>query len=110
MVIIGSLNFALYQDAALSRFLPVRVSGTRRITFKPSAAKGEQLVSLGGVWAQQSTLVNGKVLAESDGLPVLVEASRGRGRIIYFALDIGRPPLAQWDGLAKYSAIAFDAG
>lgn len=102
MVIIGSLNFALYQDAALSRFLPVRVTGTRRISFKPSAAKGEQSVSLGGVWAQQSTLVNGKVLAESDGMPVLVEASRGRGRIIYFALDIGRPPLAQWDGLAKY--------
>jgi hypothetical protein len=82
MVIIGSLNFALYQDAALSRFLPVRVSGTRRITFKPSAGKGEPLVSLGGVWALQSTLVNGKVLAESDGLPVLVEASRGRDGLL----------------------------
>ena len=102
MVIFGSLNFALYQDAALSRFLPVRVTGTQRITFKPSAGKGERSAALGGVWAQQSTLVNGKVLAESDGLPVLVEASRGRGRIIYFALDIGRPPLAQWDGLPKY--------
>ena len=102
MVIIGSLNFALYQDAALSRFLPVRVSGTRRITFKPSAVKDEPPASLGGVWALQSTLVNGKVLAESDGVPVLVEASRGRGRIIYFALDIGRPPLAQWSGLPRY--------
>jgi len=41
-------------------------------------------------------------LTESDGVPLVVEASRGRGRIIYLALDVGRQPLSQWDGLAKY--------
>ncbi len=102
LIVIGSLNFALYQDAALSRFLPVRVIGTKRISFTPAVGKGERPVSLAGVWAQESKLLNGKALLEADGLPVLVEASRGRGRIIYFALDIGRPPLAQWDGLAKF--------
>ncbi len=59
-------------------------------------------MSLAGVWAQTSTVVSGKALAESDGLPLLVEASRGRGRIIYLALDIGRPPLSQWEGLPRF--------
>ncbi len=102
MIIIGSLNFALYQDASLSRFLPVRVTGTRRITFTPNPGKNGRPVALAGVLAQEAKLLTGKVLAEADGLPVLVEASRGRGRIVYLALDIGRPPLSQWDGLAKY--------
>jgi hypothetical protein len=39
------------------------------------------------------------VLVEAQGVPVIVEASRGRGRILYLALDIGRPPLSQWNGL-----------
>jgi hypothetical protein len=102
MVIIGSVNFALYQEPAISRFLPVRVTGARRISFIPNDGKGEQRVVLPGVWAQSSHVVNGKALAESEGIPVRVEASRGRGRIIYFALDVGRPPLSQWNGLPRF--------
>ncbi len=102
MIIIGSLNFALYQDASLSRYLPVRVTGTRRITFRPYPGEDTPTVALAGVLAQEAKVLNGKALAEADGMPVLVEASRGRGRIVYFALDVGRPPLSQWDGLAKY--------
>jgi len=102
MIIVGSLNFALYQEASLSRFLPVRVTGTRRITFKPHAGKDGRPVVLAGVLAQEAKVLKGKALTEADGIPILVEASRGRGRIVYLALDIGRPPLSQWDGLAKY--------
>jgi hypothetical protein len=102
MVIIASLNYALYQESALARFLPVRVNGAKQIVFFPDRGKGERKVSFAGVWAQSSTVVNGKALSESDGIPVLVEASRGRGRVLYLALDVGRPPLAQWDGLADF--------
>jgi hypothetical protein len=102
MVIMGSLNFALYQEPAISRFLPVRVTGTKRVSFIPPAGKGERAVTLAGVWAQTSTVTSGKALAETESIPVLVEASRGRGRIIYLALDIGRPPLSQWDGLPRF--------
>jgi hypothetical protein len=102
MVIIGSFNYALYQEAALSRFLPVRVTGAKRVSFIPSDGKGKRAVALAGVWAQASHVVSGKALAESEGLPVLVEASRGRGRVIYLALDVGRPPLSQWDGLPRF--------
>ena len=111
VIIIGSLNYALYQEPALMRFLPVRVNGARQVSFSPTLGKGERKVSFAGVWAQTSTVVSGKVLAETDGIPVLVEASRGRGRMIYLALDVGRPPLSNWDGLAAYfQALLAPAG
>jgi hypothetical protein len=102
MVILGSLNYALYQEPTLAQFLPVRVTGAKQISYAPDMGKGTGKVSLSGVWAQSSTVVNGKTLSEAEGIPILVEASRGRGRMVYLALDIGRPPLSQWDGLAKF--------
>lgn len=102
MVIIGSLNYALYQEPALARFMPVRVNGAKQISFVSNLGKEETKVLHAGVWAQSSAVVSGKALSEADGIPILVEASRGRGRIIYLALDIGRPPLAQWSGLPKF--------
>ena len=101
MIILGSLNYALYQEPVMSRFLPVRVSGTRRIAFNPPAGKNEPTPAIADVWAQVATPLNGEVRATSQGLPVLVEAVRGRGRVIYLSLDIGRPPLSQWPGLPK---------
>ena len=101
MVILGSLNFALYQEPALGRFMPVRVTGTKRISFVPQLSQGERPTPIADVWAQISTVVAGKVLLESQGLPVLVETSRGKGRIVYLSVDVGRPPLAQWVGLPK---------
>ena len=34
MVIVGSLNFALYQEPQLARYLPARVTGVRRSAFQ----------------------------------------------------------------------------
>src|SRR6185503_3909838 len=65
MVIIGSLNYALYQEPALARFLPVRVNGAKQISFAPTPGKGEGKVSLAGVWALSSVLIGGKVLTEA---------------------------------------------
>ena len=110
MVIIGSLNYALYQEPVIGRFLPVRVSGTRRIAFTPAHGKDEKGVTIADVWAQVSAPLKGQVLAQSQGVPVLVEAARGRGKIIYLSLDIGRPPLSQWPGLAKYLQTLLAAG
>jgi hypothetical protein len=102
MMIIGSLNHALYQEPSISRFLPVRVTGVKRIAFVPPRGQKEAPSRIADVWAQVSTTVAGKVLAEAEGLPILVEASRGKGKITYFALDIGRPPLSQWRGLPTF--------
>jgi hypothetical protein len=110
MVILGSLNYALYQEPVMSRFLPVRVSGARRIAFTPAAGKAETAPAIADVWAQVSAPLNGEVRATSQGVPVLVEAARGRGRIIYLSLDVGRPPLSHWPGLPKLLQSLLAAG
>ena len=102
MVILGSLNYSLYQEPAISRFLPVRVTGTKRISFHPVLGQSDPALAIADVWAQASTVIGGKVLAEAQGMPVLVETSRGKGRITYLSLDVGRPPLSQWDGLPRF--------
>jgi len=99
MVILGSLNYGLYQEPALGRFLPVRVTGAKRISFVPSLGKNARAAPIADVWAQVSTVIGGKVLADSQGIPVWVEASRGKGRVTYLAIDVGRPPLSRWEGL-----------
>lgn len=101
MVILGSLNYALYQGAAISRFLPVRVTGAKRIAFIPPLGKRERTLPRTAVWVQASTPIGGKILAETEGLPVLVDSSRGKGRITYLAFDVGRPPLSEWNGLSE---------
>ena len=102
MVILGSLNYSLYQEPAISRFLPVRVTGTKRVSFDPALGQSGRASPIADVWAQASTVIGGKVLAEVQGMPVLVETSRGKGRITYLSLDVGRPPLSQWDGLPRF--------
>ena len=63
MVIIGSLNFTLYQEPQLARYLPVRVTGVTRTAF---AAHGSgQGEAIAGVWAQTATVLRGRVVAES---------------------------------------------
>jgi hypothetical protein len=101
MVILGSLNYALYQEPAISRFLPVRVTGIKRISLVSPLGDSERPLPAAEVWAQTSTLVRGKILAESQGVPVLVETNRGKGRITYLSVDVGRPPLSRWDGLPR---------
>lgn len=101
IVVLGSIHYALYQEPAMSRFLPVRVSGLKRLASLPSlesALKGKAS-PLRNLLVQDSKPVEGRVLVEEAGAPILVESSRGRGRLLYLALDIGRPPLSRWDGL-----------
>jgi hypothetical protein len=101
MLIIGSLNFALYQEPQLGRYLPVRVSGVRRITFAP-AVDGGNAITIPEVWVQTGAVIKGNVTLRSHGLPVLVEHDWGKGKVTYLALDAGRPPLSRWAGLATY--------
>jgi hypothetical protein len=102
IVVIGSLNYALYQEAKLARFLPVRVQGAKQISFTPGPDGSQKRPAIAGVWALSSTLVNGQAIAELEGMPLIVQAARGRGQITYLALDVGRPPLSHWEGLPKF--------
>ncbi|MFQ5902087.1 MAG: hypothetical protein ACE5JO_00185 [Candidatus Binatia bacterium] len=102
MLVLGSMHYALYQEPSMSRFLPVRVAGLKRISSLPSLERiyGEKVSSLRDLLVQDSRLVEGKILIEEKGTPILVEMSRGRGKVFYLSLDVGRPPLSHWEGLS----------
>ena len=69
LVVLGSINYAVYQDANLARFLPVRVTGLRRMHSVPVLSENGEPGPAGEVWAQSSTLVDGTVVKEADGNP-----------------------------------------
>jgi hypothetical protein len=102
MIFLGSMHYALYQEPSMSRFLPVRVSGLKKISFLSGLERsyGAKASSLRDVWIQDSRLVEGSVVVEEKGTPVLVETSRGRGKVFYLSLDVGRPPFSEWQGLS----------
>src|SRR5438093_11462591 len=99
MIILGSINYALYQEAKLSRFLPVRVTGLRKISSLATLAGAEGVSPIIDAWAQTSTLGDGKMLAEDHCSPLIVDTSRGKGKITDVALDGGRPSLGRWESL-----------
>ncbi|MBI2358396.1 MAG: hypothetical protein HYV04_05750 [Deltaproteobacteria bacterium] len=101
MLILGSLHYALYQEAAMSRFLPVRVAGLKRFSALPDLDRryGKAGAPLKDLWGQAARLVEGRAVLEDGGLPILVETDRGKGKVFYLAVDVGRPPLSRWEGL-----------
>ena len=101
MLVLGSIHYALYQEPSVSRFLPVRVEGLKRISSLPSLERiyGKKVSSLRNLLVQDARFVEGRILIEEKGSPILVEMSRGRGKVFYLSLDVGRPPLSRWEGL-----------
>jgi hypothetical protein len=101
MLILGSLHYALYQEAQMSRFLPVHVAGLKRFSSLPDLDRryGKAGAPLKDLWGQAARLVEGRAVIEDDGVPILVEADRGKGKVFYLAVDVGRPPLSRWAGL-----------
>ncbi len=100
MVVLGGAHFALYQDAATAALLPVTVRGLKRLGALPelSARFGGNLADL--LVQHAVPAKGGRVLLAEAGTPLLVEKSHGAGRVVHLALDVGRPPAADWTGLA----------
>jgi hypothetical protein len=101
IVILASLNTGVYQEANINRFLPVRVTGVKKIPHFEGVRRGsgERASVITDVWAQDAKVVTGRVIIENQGSPILVESVRGKGRIVYLALDVGRQPVAHWNEL-----------
>ena len=101
MIILGGLHYALYQEPALRRFLPVRVLGLKKFSSLPSLerAYGKPVRFQGTLLVQDSRMVEGRALVEEKGMPIVVETIRGKGRVFYLSADAGRGPLSRWEGL-----------
>ncbi|HXG51236.1 MAG TPA: hypothetical protein VNN77_07525 [candidate division Zixibacteria bacterium] len=100
LLILASVHAALYQGPAMNRFLPVKVSGLKKLS-GAAALKLPGAADLKELWIQEARPVAGRTILELEGSPIVVEADRGKGKIVYLALDIGRPPLAGWNGLTE---------
>jgi len=100
-LILGSVHYAIYQEPSVERLLPVRVTGLKSFSSLPSLRKsyGGKGADPKDLWVQDSKLVRGKALIEEKGTPILAEMTRGKGKVFYLALDVGRPPVARWEGL-----------
>jgi hypothetical protein len=101
LLILGSLHYALYQEPSLDRFLPVRITGLKRLDSLSGLEKSYQIKSTGlkNLLVQDSRKVDGTVLIQEKDTPILVSSTRGRGQILYLSADVGRPPLSRWEGL-----------
>ena len=106
MVILGSLNYSLYQEPTISRFLPVRVTGMKRISFLPglgqSDRKNDQSHPLPMYGRKRRRLSGERCWRKRRVCRCLSNPVEGKGRVTYLSLDVGRPPLSQWDGLPRF--------
>jgi hypothetical protein len=101
VVILGSIHYALLQEPSWKQFLPVRVSGLKRALSVPSLEKAYgRKIPLQEFFLQDATPVEGKVLFAEKNIPIVVEWVKGRGKIAYVSLDVGRPPFSTWEGLS----------
>jgi len=102
MLILGGVHYALYREPTIRAFLPVEVFGLKTLEGLPNLQKyyGQELPLLKDVLVLDSKLVEGEALVTEGEIPVVVEMRRGKGKVVYLALDVGRPPLSQWRGLS----------
>lgn len=101
LLVLGGLHYALNQEPVVASFLPVRVRGVKEVDGLPalgsSYGQGEALH--GRFLVQDAVVSRGHVLAEEKNTPIWVEQRRGQGKVAYLALDVGRPPVSEWNGL-----------
>ncbi|WP_134683952.1 DUF7408 domain-containing protein [Brevibacillus migulae] len=79
---------------------PVRVDGAATIAAISSFAKGERkpIVFTQPFTVSRGQLVNGQVLYQESGLPLLAYQEVQQGKVLYVAYDLIEEPVASWSG------------
>jgi hypothetical protein len=72
--------------------LPVKLGATREL-----ASLGGGSLPEGSAVAIETTVRKGAIRAEAGGLPLVVEANRDSGRVVFTAFDPSRPPFVGWE-------------
>src|SRR5581483_285862 len=82
--------------------LPVDVSGVRSVPSLSSLADfAHQPIKGDGPWlVSTGKLVDGEVVVDQNGIPIMVGAKRGKGTVLYLAADPTSEPLNTWNGNA----------
>jgi hypothetical protein len=105
MLIVASRPGGADVTAGLSDLLPVTVGGSSTIASLDSLRDlvGATAAPAGAASGAESTVrpevaSTSRVLAQQDGVPLVVERDLGLGNIAYMAISPGVAPLKGWDG------------
>ena len=102
IVAMGGLSPSVFQDANWARLLPGTPTGLKKLPALSTLEKKYSAQIPGReIWFHDARLLQGSSLVEEQGYPMVVESSRGKGRVTFLCFDVGRPPLSQWSGLAR---------
>jgi hypothetical protein len=103
LIVSGGSHLASAGAGSLGALLPVEVVG-RKIIQSYSALEdrfGQEVTNREPLIVSHGKPLGGEVILEQDGIPLLVEEKRGRGRIVFLAFDFADYPLQTWAG--KYA-------
>ncbi len=96
-------------ESPMRQFAPGELAGMATLTglqLGPieSFARGEERLDVNSLRVPQwkNLAANSFVKLRSSDVPLVVETPRGFGRVVYVALDLDKPPLAQWLGRNRF--------
>lgn len=92
--------------AGFANLSPVTVSGSRNASTLAGLAElvsvpitSSGTLAIGNAQVRQDLLDSTRVLATSDGTPLLASRDLGRGQVLYMGMSPSLPPMRGWDGL-----------
>ena len=113
VVISGGADWARLRDPFLQQLLPVQVLGAAPVANLAGLSSFFGPLSGNAVLTRAAPRPGALVLAQQDGLPLVVEGTLGAGKVIFLAFDVARPPLRSWPGQNALWNVLFsraDAG
>jgi hypothetical protein len=106
MLIVASRPGGEDVTAGIGDLLPVTVAGSRTIssldslrTLVDAAASPSGAASVAVASVRPEAASTSRLLAQQDGIPVIVERELGLGQVVYMAISPGVAPLKSWDGM-----------
>ena len=100
VVFTGGAGGLQHANAGFADMLPVEVTGLAELTAVPelAALTGQTAGPRGKTEVAVSRLTAGDVVAERDGVPLVVRRPLGQGTVWFLAMDPTVPPFTGWPG------------
>jgi len=103
LAVSGGPDYALLRTPRLAALLPATPAGMLPAP-DPQAvgrALGAPLQAPRGFHLNRVERVRGEVLHDAGGVPLVLEARRGRGRVLYLTFDVARYPFDRWSPMKE---------
>jgi hypothetical protein len=103
LVVIGGPTWQKTFTALPPDLLPVKATGLSSLESLDALMDlgGDPIKETGPWLVSQSTLADGNLVAEQDGVPLIAAARRGSGTVLYLAMDPTVEPLRSWSGTPR---------